>query len=101
MSHPLTDQPMLETMPLQSHFLRIQLWLVLFNIGSSSGGTDVIAAIFKKYYEQSTIGRALLYGQIWHCFFFIFYHCRFSLFLNIKNRVLYSFAWELSISLYL
>lgn len=46
MSHPLTDQPMLElafaiALPAFSS-------AVLFNIGSSSGGTDVIAAIFKN-----------------------------------------------------
>ena len=57
MSHPLTDQPMLElafaiALPAFSS-------AVLFNIGSSSGGTDVIAAIFKKY-TSINIGRALL-----------------------------------------
>lgn len=57
MTHPLTDQPMLElafaiVLPAFSS-------AVLFNIGSSSGGTDVIAAIFKKY-TSVNIGRALL-----------------------------------------
>ena len=57
LSHPLTDQPMLElafaiALPAFSS-------AVLFNIGSSSGGTDVIAAIFKKY-TSINIGRALL-----------------------------------------
>lgn len=57
MTQPLTDQPMLElafaiALPAFSS-------AVLFNIGSSSGGTDVIAAIFKKY-TSVNIGRALL-----------------------------------------
>lgn len=57
MTQPMTDQPMLElafaiALPAFSS-------AVLFNIGSSSGGTDVIAAIFKKY-TSVNIGRALL-----------------------------------------
>ena len=60
-TEPLTDQPRLE--------LCFALALpafgssVLFNMGSSSGGTDVIAAIFKKY-TSINIGRALLYSDI-------------------------------------
>lgn len=61
MSHPLTDQPMLE--------LCFAIALpslgsaVLFNIGSSSGGTDIIAMILKKY-SSFDIGRALLVTDI-------------------------------------
>lgn len=61
MSHPLTDQPMLE--------LCFAIALpslgsaVLFNIGSSSGGTDIIAMILKKY-SSFDIGRALLATDI-------------------------------------
>lgn len=61
MSHPLTDQPMLE--------LCFAIALpslgsaVLFNIGSSSGGTDIIAMILKKY-SSFDIGRALLITDI-------------------------------------
>ncbi len=61
MSHPLTDQPMLE--------LCFAIALpslgsaVLFNIGSSSGGTDIIAMILKKY-SSFDIGRALLLTDI-------------------------------------
>lgn len=57
MSHPLTDQPMLE--------LAFAIALpsigsaILFNIGASSGGTDVIAMIMKKY-TSFDIGKALL-----------------------------------------
>ena len=54
---PLTDQPMLElcfaiALPALGS-------AVLFNIGSSSGGTDIIAMILKKY-SSFDIGRALL-----------------------------------------
>ena len=57
MSHPLTDQPMLE--------LAFAIALpsigsaVLFNIGASSGGTDIVAMIMKKY-TSVDIGKALL-----------------------------------------
>ncbi|MCF2554537.1 YitT family protein [Faecalicatena contorta] len=57
MSHPLTDQPVLE--------LAFAIALpslgsaILFNIGASSGGTDVIAMIMKKY-TSFDIGKALL-----------------------------------------
>lgn len=57
MSAPLTDEPMLELM------FAIALpslgSAILFNIGSSSGGTDVIAMILKKY-TSFNIGNALL-----------------------------------------
>ena len=57
MSHPLTDQPILE--------LAFAIALpsigsaVLFNIGASSGGTDIVAMIMKKYTSMD-IGKALL-----------------------------------------
>ncbi|MGN0423042.1 MAG: YitT family protein [Lachnospiraceae bacterium] len=57
MSHPLTDQPILE--------LAFAIALpsigsaVLFNIGASSGGTDIVAMIMKKYTIMD-IGKALL-----------------------------------------
>lgn len=61
MSKPLTDQPMLEL----CFAIALPAFgaAVLFNMGSSSGGTDVIAAIFKKY-TSVNIGRALLYSDI-------------------------------------
>lgn len=57
MSAPLTDQPMLElafAIALPSFASAM-----LFNIGASSGGTDVIAMIMKKY-TSFDIGKALL-----------------------------------------
>ena len=57
MSHPLTDQPLMELV------FAIALpsigSAVLFNIGASSGGTDVIAMIMKKY-TSFNIGNALM-----------------------------------------
>ncbi len=57
MSQPLTDQPLLELI------FAIALpsigSAVLFNIGASSGGTDVVAMIMKKY-TSFNIGNALL-----------------------------------------
>lgn len=61
MSAPLTDQPMLELC--FAIALPAFASAVFFNIGSSSGGTDVIAALFKKY-TSVNIGRALLYSDI-------------------------------------
>lgn len=61
MSHPLTDQPMLElcfAIALPSLGSAI-----LFNIGSSSGGTDIIAMILRKY-SSFDIGKALLVTDI-------------------------------------
>lgn len=57
MAHPLTDQPMLElcfaiALPALGS-------AILFNIGSSSGGTDIIAMIMRKY-SSIDIGRALM-----------------------------------------
>ena len=61
LSHPLTNEPLLELM------FAIALpslgSAVLFNIGSSSGGTDVIAMIMKKY-TSVDIGKALLLSDI-------------------------------------
>ena len=57
MSGPLTDQPMLElcfaiALPALGS-------AILFSIGASSGGTDIVAMIVKKY-SSFDIGRALL-----------------------------------------
>lgn len=61
MSSPLTDQPMLElcfaiALPALGS-------AILFNIGSSSGGTDIMAMILKKY-SSFDIGKALLITDI-------------------------------------
>lgn len=57
MSRPLTDEPMLElvfaiALPAFSS-------AVLFNIGASSGGTDIVAMIMKKYSRMDNIGTTL------------------------------------------
>ena len=57
MNAPFTDQPMLElcfavALPALGS-------AILFNIGASSGGTDIIAMILKKY-SSFDIGRALI-----------------------------------------
>ena len=71
MTQPLTDQPMLELC--FAIALPAFASAVLFNLGSSSGGTDIIAAIFKKY-TSINIGTALLYADILFALssFFIF-----------------------------
>lgn len=61
MSHPLTDQPMLElcfaiALPALGS-------AILFNIGGSSGGTDIIAMILKKY-SSFDIGKALMLTDV-------------------------------------
>ena len=57
MTHPLTDQPMLEL--IFALALPSLGSAVLFNIGSSSGGTDVIAMILSKH-TSFNIGKALM-----------------------------------------
>ncbi len=61
MTQPLTDQPFLEL----AFAIALPAFAsaVLFNMGSSSGGTDVIAAILRKH-TSVNIGRALLYSDI-------------------------------------
>ncbi|MBS5387966.1 MAG: YitT family protein [Clostridiales bacterium] len=61
MDKPLTNQPMLElcfaiALPALGS-------AILFNIGSSSGGTDIIAMILRKY-SSFDIGRALLFTDL-------------------------------------
>lgn len=57
MTQPLTDQPFMELLL----GVLLPAWgsALLFNIGSSTGGTDIIAMIVKKYFKCH-IGRALL-----------------------------------------
>lgn len=57
MTEPLTDQPLMELM--FGVFLPAWGSALLFNIDSSTGGTDIIAMIVKKY-SSLHIGRALL-----------------------------------------
>jgi uncharacterized membrane-anchored protein YitT (DUF2179 family) len=56
MSHTLTDQPMLEL--IFAVMMPAMASAVLFNLGASSGGTDVIAMILRKY-TSVNIGAAL------------------------------------------
>lgn len=61
MSAPLTDQPLLELL-----FAVILPALgsgILFNMQGSTGGTDILAMILKKY-TSLDIGRALLYVDV-------------------------------------
>lgn len=56
LSHPLTQQPVLEL--IFAIFLPSLSAAILFNIGASGGGTDIIAMILKKY-TSVPIGTAL------------------------------------------
>lgn len=61
MTEPLTNQPMLELM----FAVAIPAFgsAMLFNIGASSGGTDILAMIMKKY-TGFNIGRALMLSDV-------------------------------------
>lgn len=61
LSHPLTDQPMMEV--LFAVVLPALASAIIFNLGASSGGTDVIAMILKKY-SSVDIGKALMLSDI-------------------------------------
>lgn len=71
MDKPLTDDPLLELV--FAIILPALGSAVLFNIGASSGGTDIIAMILKKY-TSANIGNALLLSDllITLCAFFVF-----------------------------
>jgi uncharacterized membrane-anchored protein YitT (DUF2179 family) len=57
LTQPLTNQPFMEL--LFGVFLPAWGSAMLFNIGSSTGGTDIIAMVVKKYFKCH-IGKALL-----------------------------------------
>lgn len=61
MNQPFTDEPMLEVM----FAIALPAFgsAILFNIGSSSGGTDIVAMILKKY-SSINIGRALIFSDV-------------------------------------
>lgn len=61
MTHPLTDEVILELA--FGIFLPAVGSALLFNIGASSGGTDIVAMILKKY-TSINIGNALLLSLI-------------------------------------
>lgn len=57
MSHPLTDQPVLEL--IYAIVLPAFSSAILFNVEASGGGTDIIAMVLKKY-TSINIGTALM-----------------------------------------
>ena len=61
MSHPLTNEPLLEL--IFAILLPALGSAILFNIGASSGGTDVIAMILKKY-TNVDIGKGLMTSDL-------------------------------------
>lgn len=61
MSHPLTNEPLLEL--IFAILLPALGSAILFNIGTSSGGTDVIAMILKKY-TSVDIGKGLMISDL-------------------------------------
>lgn len=68
---PLTDQPLLEL--IYAMLLTSAGSAIIFNCSASSGGTDIIALILKKY-TKLDVGKALLATDflIASCSFFIF-----------------------------
>ena len=69
MSHPLTNEPLL----IFAILLPALGSAILFNIGASSVGTDVIAMVLKKY-TSVDIGRGLMISDVLFtlCAFFVF-----------------------------
>lgn len=61
MSHPLTNEPLLEL--IFAILLPALGSAILFNIGASSGGTDAIAMILKKY-TSVDIGKGLMISDL-------------------------------------
>lgn len=61
MSHPLTNEPLLEL--IFAILLPALGSAILFNIGASSGGTDVIAMILKNY-TSVDIGKGLMISDL-------------------------------------
>lgn len=61
MTAPLTDEPMLEL--IFAIALPALGSAILFNIGASSGGTDVLAMLLKKY-TSVNIGKALFFTDV-------------------------------------
>ena len=69
MEHPLTTQPVLELM--YAIVLPAFSAAIMFNIGASGGGTDIIAMILKKVYEAEHRRRAVSGGS-GDCHSFVF-----------------------------
>ena len=88
---PLSDQPMLEL--LFAIALPAIASALLFNVGASSGGTDIIALIVEKYTHIHSIAVALfitdLFMVIAACFVFDLYTALYSFVgLTVKSLVI-------------
>ena len=57
LTEPLTNEPVLEL--IFAIFLPAFSSAIMFNIGASGGGTDIVAMIMKKYTKMSNIGTPL------------------------------------------
>ena len=82
MEHPLTTQPVLELM--YAIALPAFSAAIMFNIGASGGGTDIIAAIIHKY-RDVTLGRMIM-----ACDVIIISSCYFIF--NDWRRVIFGFV---------
>ena len=91
LSGPLSDQPMLDL--LFAIALPAIASALLFNVGASSGGTDIIAIIVEKYTHIHSIAVALfvtaLFMVIAACFLFALYTALYSFVgLTVKSLVI-------------
>lgn len=91
LSGPLSDQPMLDL--LFAIVLPAIASALLFNVGASSGGTDIIALIVEKYTHIHSIAVALfitdLFMVIAACFVFDLYTALYSFVgLTVKSLVI-------------
>ncbi len=91
LSGPLSDQPMLDL--LFAIALPAIASALLFNVGASSGGTDIIALIVEKYTHLHSIATALfltdLFMVVAACFVFDLYTALYSFVgLTVKSLVI-------------
>ena len=90
LSGPLSDQPMLDLV--FAIALPAIASALLFNVGASSGGTDVVALILKKYTHMKNTGEALFITDLAMvlaaCFVFDLYTALYSFVgLTVKSLV--------------
>ena len=78
MSHPLTNEPLLEL--IFAILLPALGSAILFNIGASSGGTDVIAMILKKYTSVDIGKRLMIYDIIFTLAGFLVFNVKTGLY---------------------
>ena len=78
MSHPLTNEPLLEL--IFAILLPALGSAILFNIGASSGGTDVIAMILKKYTSVDLGGRRIINNLIFTLAGFLVFNVKTGLY---------------------